>query len=337
MRVAVFSTKPYDRRSLEAANAVHGHELSFIEARLGPETATLAEGFPAVCVFVNDVVDAAALEMLATGGTRLVALRCAGFNNVDLAAAKRLGIAVVRVPAYSPHAVSEFTVGLILTLNRQIHRAYNRVRENNFALDGLLGFDLFGKTVGVIGTGKIGALVARTLRLGFGCEVLAYDVYHDPKLVEIGVSYVEPRTIAECSDIITLHCPLTPQTRHIVNADSIARAKRGFMLVNTSRGGLVDAGAVIEGLKSGQIGYLAVDVYEQEADLFFEDLSSEIIQDDVFQRLLTFPNVLVTGHQAFFTREALGNIADTTLGNLTAFARNEKLANAVELPSSVKP
>ncbi|HMR34131.1 MAG TPA: 2-hydroxyacid dehydrogenase [Geminicoccaceae bacterium] len=337
MRVAVFSTKPYDRRSLESANADHGHELVFVETRLSPETALLSEGFPAVCVFVNDVVDAAVLDVLATGGTRLVALRCAGFNNVDLAAAKRLGIAVVRVPAYSPHAVSEFTVGLILTLNRQIHRAYNRVRENNFALDGLLGFDLFGKTVGVIGTGKIGGLVARTLRLGFGCEVLAYDVHSDPALVEIGVAYVDPRTIAERSDIITLHCPLTPQTRHIVNADSIARARRGFMLVNTSRGGLIDAIAVIDGLKSGQIGYLAIDVYEQEADLFFEDLSSEIIQDDVFQRLLTFPNVLVTGHQAFFTREALGNIADTTLGNITAFERGERLANIVELPPSAKP
>ena len=334
MRVAIFSTKPYDRRSLETANADRGHELTFIEARLGPETATLAGGFAAVCVFVNDVVDTATLEVLAAGGTRLLALRCAGFNNVDLAAAARLGIAVVRVPAYSPHAVSEFTVALILTLNRQVHRAYNRVRENNFALDGLLGFDLFGKTVGVIGTGKIGGLVARTLRLGFGCEVLAYDIHHDPKLVEIGVSYVDPRAIAEGSDIVTLHCPLTPETRHIVNADSIARAKRGFMLVNTSRGGLVDATAVIEGLKSGQIGYLAIDVYEQEADLFFEDLSSEIIQDDVFQRLLTFPNVLVTGHQAFFTREALGNIAETTLGNVTAFERGEDLVNRIGPPAT---
>ena len=277
------------------------------------------------------------LEMLAAGGTRLVALRCAGFNNVDLAAASAWASPVVRVPAYSPHAVAEFTVGLILTLNRQIHRAYNRTRENNFALDGLLGFDLLGKTVGVIGTGKIGALVARTLRLGFGCEVLAHDVCKDPALIEIGVDYVEPRTIAERSDIITLHCPLTPQTRHMVNADSIGRAKPGVMLVNTSRGALVDVEAVIEGLKTGRIGYLAIDVYEQEADLFFQDLSSEIIQDDVFQRLLTFPNVLVTGHQAFFTREALGSIADTTLANITAFEHGEKLANAVELPASAKP
>jgi D-lactate dehydrogenase len=333
MRVAVFSTKPYDRRSLEAANAAHGHELAFIESRLGPDTATLAQGFPAVCVFVNDVVDAATLETLAAGGTRLVALRCAGFNNVDLAAAQRLGIAVARVPAYSPHAVSEFTIGLILTLNRQIHRAYNRVRENNFALDGLLGFDLHGKTVGIIGTGKIGGLVARTLKLGFGCEVLAHDVHPDPALAGIGVAYTEVADIAKRSDILTLHCPLTPQTRHIVDADSIARGKRGFMLVNTSRGALIDASAVIDGLKSGQIGYLAIDVYEQEADLFFEDLSSEIVQDDVFQRLLTFPNVLVTGHQAFFTREALGNIAETTLGNVAAFGRGEVLANRVEAAS----
>ena len=334
MRVAVFSTKPYDRRSLEAANAAHGHELVFVESRLGPDTAMLARGFSAVCAFVNDVVDAATLEVLAGGGTRLVALRCTGYNNVDLAVAGRLGIAVVRVPAYSPHAVAEFTVGLILTLNRQIHRAYNRVRENNFALDGLLGFDLFGKTVGVIGTGKIGGLVARTLRLGFGCEVLAHDLHPDPDLIGIGVTYVDADAIAERSDIVTLHCPLTPQTRHIVNADSIARARRGFMLVNTSRGALVDASAVIEGLKSGQIGYVAVDVYEQEADLFFEDLSSEIIQDDVFQRLLPFPNVLVTGHQAFFTREALGNIADTTLGNVTAFERGEDLVNRIGPPAA---
>lgn len=336
MRIAVFSTKPYDRRSLQAANARHNHELVFVEPRLGPETARLADGFGAVCVFVNDVIDADTLGQLAAGGTRLVALRCAGFNHVDLAAARRLGIPVVRVPAYSPHAVSEFTVGMILTLNRQIHRAYNRVRENNFALDGLLGFDLRGKTVGVVGTGKIGALVARTLKLGFGCEVLAHDIREDPALTGIGVLYTEVEAIAERSDIITLHCPLTPLTRHIVNADSIARAKRGLMLVNTSRGALIDASAVIEGLKSGQIGYLAIDVYEQEADLFFEDLSSEIIQDDVFQRLLTFPNVLVTGHQAFFTREAMGNIADTTLDNVTAFERGEKLANAVELPPGVK-
>jgi D-lactate dehydrogenase len=330
MRVAMFSTKPYDRRSFLAHNEAFGHDLHFLEPRLSPETAPLAAGFPAVCLFVNDVADAATLEILARGGTRLVALRCAGFNNVDLSAAERLGLPVVRVPAYSPHAVAEFAVGLILTLNRQIHRAYVRTRENNFALDGLLGFDIHRKTVGVVGTGKIGGLVARILRLGFECEVLAYDVVERPDLAALGVTYVSARELAARSDIVTLHCPLTPETRHVVNAETLALAKPGVMLVNTSRGALIDVEAVIEGLKSGQVGYLAIDVYEQEADLFFEDLSNEIIKDDAFQRLLTFPNVLVTGHQAFFTREALAAIAETTLANIAAFEREEPLANAVE-------
>ena len=329
MRVAVFSTKPYDRQFLEAANARLGHELHFLEPRLTAETARLAEGFAGVCVFVNDQLDRPALEALAAGGTRLVALRCAGFNNVDLRAAGELGVEVVRVPAYSPHAVAEFTVGLILCLNRRIHRAYVRTRDNNFALDGLLGFDLHGRTVGVIGTGAIGAIVARIMRQGFACEVLAYDLQERPELVEMGVRYTSPRELAAASDIITLHCPLTPQTRHIVNRETLARTKRGFMLVNTSRGALVDAEALIDGLKSGQIGAAALDVYEQEADFFFEDLSGEVIQDDVLQRLLTFPNVLLTGHQAFFTRDALTAIAETTLGSITAFDRGEPLVNRV--------
>jgi D-lactate dehydrogenase len=329
MRVAVFSTKPYDRQFLEAANVAHGHELRFFEPRLTTETVRLAEGFAGVCIFVNDQLDRAALEMLAAGGTRLVALRCAGFNNVDLRAAGELGIEVVRVPAYSPHAVAEFTVGLILSLNRRIHRAYVRTRDNNFALDGLLGFDLHGRTVGVIGTGAIGAIVARIMRQGFACEVLAYDLQERPELVEMGVRYTAPRELAAASDIITLHCPLTPQTRHIVNKETLTRTKRGFMLVNTSRGALVDCEALIEGLKSGQIGAAALDVYEQEADFFFEDLSGEVIQDDVLQRLLTFPNVLLTGHQAFFTRDALTAIAGTTIASITAFDRGEPLANRV--------
>ena len=331
MRVVMFSTKPYDRRSFAERNGPFGHRLHYREPHLSEETATLAAGFPAVCLFVNDICDAAALKMLAAGGTRLIALRCAGFNNVDLVAAGALGMSVVRVPAYSPHAVAEFTVGMILTLtlNRQIHRAYNRTRDNNFALDGLLGFDLFGKTVGVIGTGKIGALVARTLRAGFGCEVLAFDLAPVPELEAIGISYVDPGELVARSDIVTLHCPLTPDTHHIVNARSIAAAKPGVMLVNTSRGALVDVEAVIGGLKSGKIGYLAIDVYEQEADLFFQDLSNEIIQDDTFQRLLTFPNVLVTGHQAFFTQEAMTAIADTTLANIAAFEQGKPLVNAV--------
>lgn len=329
MQVAVFSSKAYDRQFLEAANAGFGHGLRFLEPRLAAETARLAEGCPGVCVFVNDQLDRAVLEALASGGTRLIALRCAGFNNVDLRAAEDLGIAVIRVPAYSPHAVAEFTVGLILCLNRRIHRAYARTRDNNFALEGLLGFDLRGRTVGVIGTGAIGAIVARILRLGFACEVLACDLRARPELAQMGVRYTTPGALAAASDIITLHCPLTPETRHVVNRESIARARPGFMLVNTSRGALVDAEALIDGLKSGQIGAAALDVYEQEADFFFEDLSEEVIQDDVLQRLLTFPNVLLTGHQAFFTQDALSAIAQTTIAGITAFERGQPLVNRV--------
>jgi D-lactate dehydrogenase len=329
MKIAVFSTKRYDCEFLDRAASARGLDLRYLETRLTAETASLAKGFPAVCVFVNDKLDRAALELLAAGGTQLVALRCAGFNNIDLRAADELEIAVVRVPAYSPHAVAEFAVGLILCLNRRIHRAYARTRDNNFALDGMLGFDLYGTTVGIIGTGAIGAIVARIMRRGFDCEVLAVDLERKPELIEMGVRYVAPRELAEASDIITLHCPLTPKTRHIVNRDTIGLPKRGFMLVNTSRGALVDAEALIDGLKSGQIGAAALDVYEQEADVFFEDLSDEIIQDDVLQRLLTFPNVLVTGHQAYFTRNALTNIAETTLDSISAFARGEPLANRI--------
>jgi D-lactate dehydrogenase len=336
MRIVVFSTKPYDREFLDQAAPVRRHDLHYLEPRLTVETALLAAGFPVVCVFVNDQLDRATLERLAAGGTRLVALRCAGFNNVDLRAADDLRIAVVRVPTYSPHAIAEFTVGLMLSLNRRIHRAYARTRDNNFALDGLLGFDMHGRTVGVIGTGAIGAIVARIVRLGFACEVLAADLNPKPELTGIGVRYMDPRKLAAASDIITLHCPLTPETRHVVDRETIGLAKRGFMLVNTSRGALVDSQALIEGLKSGQIGAVALDVYEQEADIFFEDLSDEIIQDDVLQRLLTFPNVLLTGHQAFFTCDALANIAETTLDSVTAFARGEPLVNRIAA-SHVKP
>ena len=316
MRIAVFSTKPYDRSFLGEAAAAVGHDVVFLEARLDQATARLAEGFPAVCVFVNDSLNAEVLESLAAGGTRIVALRAAGFNNVDLEAAERLGLAVVRVPAYSPHAVAEFTVGLLLALDRRIHRAWVRVRDNNFALEGLIGHDIHGKTVGIVGTGRIGALVARIFRLGFGCEVLASDRYEVEALKEIGVAYIDVDDLIARSDIISLHCPLTPETHHLIGAAAIEKARRGVILINTSRGALIDAEAVIAGLKSGQIGGVALDVYEQEADLFFEDLSSEIIQDDVFQRLLTFPNVLVTGHQAFFTEEALTAIAETTMTNI---------------------
>jgi D-lactate dehydrogenase len=317
MRVAVFSAKAYDRQFLNAANADFGHAIDYFDTRLDAVTARLARGYPAVCVFVNDRLDAATLEALAAGGTKTVALRCAGYNNVDLAAAEALEITVVRVPAYSPEAVAEFTLGLLLALDRNIPRAWNRVRENNFALDGLIGRNLSGRTAGVVGTGRIGALVARMLRLGFGCEVLASDIVQDPDLVAAGVRYVPVETLLREADLISLHCPLTPDTRHLINVEAIAAARPGVMIINTSRGALIDTSALIEGLKSRKVGGVALDVYEQEADLFFEDLSSEIIQDDVFQRLLTFPNVLITGHQAFLTEEALGAIAQTTLASLS--------------------
>lgn len=331
MRIAVFSTKPYDRVFLGRAAEAHGHELTFFEPRLDASTVPLADGFPAVCAFVNDTLDAAVLNALAAGGTKLVALRAAGYNNVDLETAEKLGIAVTRVPAYSPHAVAEFSVALLLAVDRRIHRAWARVRENNFALEGLLGHDLHSRTVGIVGTGRIGALVARAYRLGFGCTVLAHDRYEVDSLKEIGVTYVDRDELIARSDIVSLHCPLTPETHHLIDAAAIARAKPGFILINTSRGALIDAEAVIEGLKSGRIGAVGLDVYEQEADLFFEDLSSEIIQDDVFQRLLTFPNVLITGHQAFFTAEALGAIAETTMGSVADEEAGRASPNRVKL------
>lgn len=333
MRVAMFSTKPYDRRSFEERNGGRVRDFAWLEPRLSLETAPLANGFDAVCLFVNDDANAKVIERLAKGGVRLIALRCAGFNNVDLAAAEAHGLAVVRVPAYSPHAVAEFTIGLMLSLIRRIHRAYQRTRENNFSLEGLLGFDLHDKTVGVVGTGRIGAIVARILRAGFGCTVLATDLRRDAALEAIGVTYVAREELLRASDVITLHAPLTPQTRHLLNARSFGDLKPGAMVVNTSRGALIDSEAAIEALKEGRLGGLAIDVYEQEADLFFEDLSNEIIKDDVLQRLMMFPNVLVTGHQAFFTREALAAIAETTLANIEAFAKGEPLANAVTVAS----
>ena len=318
MTVAVFSTKAYDRASFDAANARHGLALRYLEAHLGPDTAALAEGADAVCAFVNDRLPAAALERLAGLGVRLVALRCAGFNNVDLAAAARLGIAVCRVPAYSPHAVAEHTLALILALDRRIHRAYNRVREGNFALDGLMGFDLHGKTVGVVGTGRIGTNVVRILR-GFGCDVLVHDPLPSAECAALGANALPLAEIFAAAHVLTLHCPLTPATRHLVGAAAIASMRHGAMLVNTSRGALVDTRAAIEGLKSGALGALGLDVYEEEAELFFEDLSGAPMQDDVFARLLTFPNVIVTGHQGFFTAEAMAAIAETTLANVAGF------------------
>jgi D-lactate dehydrogenase len=326
MRIAVFSTKSYDEHFLGAAAAGTGHEIEFFEARLSRSTAALAGGFDAVCAFVNDDLGAAVLLRLADAGVELIALRSAGFNNVDLDAAGSLGLTVARVPAYSPRSVAEHAVALMLALDRKIHRAHARVREGNFALEGLLGFDLGNRTVGIVGTGKIGVAVARILA-GFECRLLGYDVNENPAAQALGVEYVPLRQIWERADIITLHAPLTPDTHHMVDAFAVANMRDGVMLVNTSRGALVDTAAVINGLKSGKIGYLGLDVYEEEGDLFFEDLSDKVIQDDQFSRLLTFPNVLITGHQAFFTVEAMERIAHDTMANIAAFAAGEKSGN----------
>lgn len=320
MRVAVFSARAYDREFLTRANEASGsrHELLFLEPRLNLASAPLAAGHAAVCAFVNDRLGRDVLGLLAQQGTKLVALRSAGFNHVDLEAARELGMAVARVPAYSPDAVAEHTVALILTLNRKIHKASARVREGNFALEGLLGFDLRGRTVGVVGTGQIGMCFARIMR-GFGCEVIAFDPHHSPELNALGGRYTDLPELFSASDIISLHCPLTPATHHLIDSDAIGQMKRGVMLINTSRGAVVDTRAIIAGLKSGKIGHLGLDVYEEESDLFFENLSDQMIQDDVFARLLTFPNVVITGHQAFFTHEALTAIAETTIDNITSF------------------
>ncbi len=328
MRIAVFDSRRHDRDALEEANAAHAHELTFFEPRLTAQTVSLAKGFEVACSFVNDRVDRATLESLRSFGVRLVALRSAGHNHVDLDAAATLGITVVRVPEYSPHAVAEHAVTLVLALNRKIHRAYARVREGNFSLDGLLGFDLYGKTVGVVGTGRIGAAAAQIFR-GFGCRVLAFDLQPNPNLVPAGVEYVALERLYEQADIISLHVPLTPATHHMIDSTSLGRMKRGIMLINTSRGALLDSRALIAALKTGHIGSAGLDVYEEEEGVFFEDLSGKVLQDDVLARLLTFPNVLVTSHQGFFTREVLAAIAATTLANVTAFQRGDRLVNEV--------
>ncbi len=317
MRVLVYDAKPYDRETLATANRGR-HQLRFVSTLLDEQTAVLAEGFPAVSIFVNDRATAEVLARLAALGVRLVTLRSTGFNNVDLDAARRLGITVMRVANYSPYAVAEFAVALLLAVVRKVHRAYNRVREGNFALDGLQGFDLHGRTVGVVGTGRIGAVFAQIMH-GFGVRLLGFDQKPNPPCEALGMRYVPLETLLEQSDIVSLHVPLTPHTYHLINAQTLARMKRGAVLVNTSRGALVDTEALIEALKSGQLSAVALDVYEEEEGLFFRDLSSQVIADDVFARLLTFPNVLVTGHQAFFTREALAQIAETTIRNLDDF------------------
>lgn len=326
MKIAFFSAKIYDRDFFDRYNT--RHEIIYFEAPLNEQTVNLAKGCKAICAFVNDKITAAVITALKDNGVELIALRSAGFNNVDIAAAKANDIKVVRVPAYSPHAVAEHAVALILTLNRKTHKAYNRVREGNFSLDRLTGFDLYGKTVGVIGTGKIGQIFC-TIMQGFGCKTLAFDIIANKELEAKGVEYLPLIDIFQEADIISLHCPLNEQTRHIINDQTIAMMKEGVMLINTSRGALVDTPTVIEGLKSGRIGYLGLDVYEQEEKLFFNDLSENIIQDDDIMHLLSFPNVLITSHQGFFTQEALAEIAKTTLANVEEFEENKTLKNIV--------
>lgn len=320
MKTAVFSTKSYDKEYLDKANAGNLHELSYFESTLRVKTVKLAEGFDTVCVFVNDILSGEVVEALSAQGIKAIVLRCAGFNNVDIETACRIGTRVLRVPAYSPNAVAEHAVALIMTLNRKTHKSYNRVREGNFSIERLMGFELAGKTVGIIGTGKIGAAFAHVMT-GFGCRVVAFDVNHNQSLVEAGVNYLSLEELLIESDIISLHCPLTPETNRMINKNTLNMMKKGVMLINTSRGKLIDTEAAIEALKEGRLGYLGIDVYEQEEKLFFKDLSEIIIADDKISLLMTFPNVLVTAHQAYFTDTALNQIAATTIQNLSDLER----------------
>ena len=332
MRCAVFSTKPHDQEWLDRANAGR-HDLCYLPQALAADSAAQAHGAPAVCAFVRDRLDAPCLTELAAGGTKLVLLRCAGFDHVDLPAAAALGITVTRVPAYSPNAVAEHAVALMMSLSRGTHHAWSRVRANDFSLEGLLGFDFVGKTVGIIGTGKIGLVTARIM-VGFGCRLVAHDPYPTQALRELGGAYVDLPELWRASDIISLHCPLVPSTRHLVDDAAIAAMKPGVMLINTSRGAIIDTRAAIAGLKAGRIGWLGLDVYENEGALFFENRRNELLQDDLFARLVAFPNVLVTGHQGFLTREALAGIARSTLANLDAFALGQPCPDAIPTPRS---
>ncbi|MGL5285571.1 MAG: 2-hydroxyacid dehydrogenase [Aeromonas sp.] len=329
MKIAVFSSKSYDKEYFHKANADYGFELEFFDVRLEAKTLRLAHGFPVVCLFVNDDADRTVLTELAQHGTRVIALRCAGYNNVDLTAAKELGLTVVRVPAYSPEAVAEHAVGMMMCLNRRIHKAYQRTRDANFSLEGLVGFNMFGRTAGVIGTGKIGIATLRILK-GFGMRLLVSDPYQNPAALELGAEYVDLDTLYREADVISLHCPLFQENYHLLNSAAFAKMKDGVMIINTSRGGLLDANAAIEALKSGRIGALGLDVYEEEEELFFEDKSNEVITDDVFRRLSACHNVLFTGHQAFLTREALHAMADTTFSNVKAFHTGTRSGNEVE-------
>jgi D-lactate dehydrogenase len=317
MRIAVFSTKSYDKEYLGKVNE-KTHEMVFYESALSLEAIRLVEGFDAVCVFVNDELTREVIENMASRNIKLIALRCAGFNNVDIESAAQNNIRVLRVPAYSPNAVAEHAVALIMTLNRKTHKAYNRVREGNFSIERLVGFDISGRTTGIIGTGKIGATFARIMK-GFGCNVIAYDTNPNPALIQEGIAYMSLDDVFRKSDIISLHCPLTPQTYQIINKNTLSLMKNGVMLINTSRGKLVDTEAAIEALRDEKLGYLGIDVYEQEEQLFFKDLSEMIIADDKISRLMTFPNVLVTAHQAYFTDNALNQISQTTIQNISDF------------------
>ena len=330
MKITFFSAQPYDKIFFNQQNEQFGFELEYFETHLGPHIVEAISHTDAVCVFVNDKVNAEVMQVLATKGVKIIALRCAGFNNVDVEAAKQYGIKVCRVPAYSPQAVAEHAVAMLLTLNRKTHKAYNRVREQNFALNGLLGFDVYGKTVGVIGTGNIGKAFCKIM-LGFGCRVLAFDLLVNKELETIGVEYKPLIELFEAADIVSLHCPLNEQTKHLINQQTIAMMKKGVMLINTSRGGLVHTKDVVAALKNGTIGYLGIDVYEQEDKLFFKDLSGSIIEDDTIQRLMSFPNVLITAHQAFFTNEALTQIASTTLNNVQELYTKGNLTNKAAL------
>ncbi|MBC7540444.1 MAG: 2-hydroxyacid dehydrogenase [Bacteriovorax sp.] len=335
MKIAFFDTHNFEKSVFQKENKVHNHEITFFETRLTEHTANLAVGYPCICAFVNDRLDHITLKIIAASGTKLIALRSAGFNHVDLEAANELGLRIVRVPEYSPYAVAEYAIALILSLNRKIHRAYSRVREGNFSLDGLVGFDLNNKTVGIVGTGKIGSIMAKILN-GFGCHVLAFDSLKNPALVAAGVQYVSFDELLQKSDIISLHVPLIPETRHLIDARALSKMKSGVMLINTGRGALIDTQALIQSLKSEHVGYAGLDVYEEEEGIFFENLSDQILQDDQLARLLTFPNVLLTSHQAFLTEEALSNIAHTTLGNIAEFEKGKILSNEVCAEKNLK-
>lgn len=328
MHIAVFSTKSYDREFLDRFNIEAKHELVYFDAPLNVNTANLTQGFEGVCAFVNDKLDLDTVNAMAKNGIRVIVLRCAGFNNVDLDAAKTNNIKVLRVPAYSPEAVAEHAVALMLTLARKTHKAYNRVRENNFSLERLNGININGKTVGVVGTGRIGIAFCRIMK-GFGAKIIANDVFESDELKAAGVEYRSLDDVMKLSDIISLHCPLNPATKYLVNKNTIAQMKKGVMVINTSRGGLINTRDVLIGLKQGKIGYLGIDVYEQEEKLFFEDLSESIVEDDMIARLMSFPNVLITSHQGFFTNEALEQIAYNSILNISDFENGKANANEV--------